>query len=292
MKTLRAVVVGLAVGGGAVMAGGTAHAQAIDNSSLGKPEFREHKATYGLVYKLPKDVTDVLGAKINGPLREKLLMLGLKTEADTFNIPHVTVVHVHSADPSTPKKMLDALPKVPAVLKITLKDFYTTEASKGAGRPWWFDLGIVKSGQSFEDMMAYNTVATAALTPFRDGPLPRCTGPVFAHMSDAAKELTRTMGVSGVNVMKDGNEVRAHNPHNTLVYSMTVFDPALQASMKQLADEFNKILPEGIATSFKDVSIVEIGFAGNVLREIYRISLENGSVVDVATGKEIPGLKK
>jgi hypothetical protein len=290
MKTLQKVMLGLAVGLGAAVPAETA--QAIDNSSIGKPEFREHKATYGVVYKLPKDVTDVLGAKINGPLREKLLMLGLKTEADIFNIPHVTVVHVHSADPTTPKKMLDALPKVPPVLKITLKDFYTTEASKGAGQPWWLDLGIVKSGQSFEDMMAYNTVSTAALTPLRDGPLPRCTGPVFAHMSDAAKELTRTMGVSGVNVVKDGKEVRSHNPHNTLVYSMTKFDPALQASMKQVADEFNKILPEGINTSFKDVSIVEIGFAGNVLREIYRISLADGSIIDVATGKAIPGVKK
>ena len=290
MKTLQRVMLGLAVGLGAAMATGTAHG--IDNNSIGKPEFREHKATYGLVYKLPKDVTDVLGAKINGPLREKLLALGLKTEADTFNIPHVTVVHVHSADPATPKKMLDALPKVPAVLKIALKDFYTTEASKGAGHPWWLDLGIVKSGQSFEDMMAYNTAATAALTPLRDGPLPRCTGPVFAQMSDAAKELTRTVGVSGVNVVKDGKEVRSHNPHNTLVYSMTKFDPALQASMKQVADEFNKILPEGINTSFKDVSIVEIGFAGNVLREVYRISLEDGSVIDVTAGKAMPGIKK
>ena len=290
MKPLQTGMIGLLIGMGATMATGTAHA--IDNSSLDKPEFREHKATYGLVYKLPKDVTDVLGARINGPLKDKLLALGLKTEAETFNIPHVTVVHVHSADPSTPRKMLEALPKVPPVLTITLKDFYTTEASKGAGRPWWLDLGIVKSGQSFEDMMAYNTIATAALTPLRDGPLPRCTGPVYANMSDAAKELTRTMGVSGVNVMRDGKEVRAHNPHNTLVYSMTMFTPALQASMKQVADEFNKILPEGISTSFKDVSIVEIGFAGNVLREIYRISLENGSVIDAATGKEIPGMKK
>jgi hypothetical protein len=283
-------MIGLLLGLSAASATGTA--QAIDNSSLDKLEFREHKATYGLVYKLPKDVTDVLGAKISVPLKDKLLALGLKTEAETFNIPHVTVVHVHSADPATPRKMLDALPKVPPVLTITLKDFYTTEASKGAGRPWWLDLGIVKSGQSFEDMMAYNTVATAALTPLRDGPLPRCTGPVYANMSDAARELTRTMGVSGVNVMRDGKEVRAHNPHNTLVYSMTMFTPALQASMKQVADEFNKILPEGINTSFKDVSIVEIGFAGNVLREIYRISLENGSVIDVATGKDMPGMKK
>jgi len=291
MRLLPAVgMIGLLLGLSAASATGTA--QAIDNSFLDKLEFREHKATYGLVYKLPKDVTDVLGAKISVPLKDKLLALGLKTEAETFNIPHVTVVHVHSADPATPRKMLDALPKVPPVLTITLKDFYTTEASKGAGRPWWLDLGIVKSGQSFEDMMAYNTVATAALTPLRDGPLPRCTGPVYANMSDAARELTRTMGVSGVNVMRDGKEVRAHNPHNTLVYSMTMFTPALQASMKQVADEFNKILPEGINTSFKDVSIVEIGFAGNVLREIYRISLENGSVIDVATGKDMPGMKK
>jgi hypothetical protein len=290
MKLVQTGMIGLLLGFVAIMASSPAHA--IDNNSLDKPEFREHKATYGLVYPLPKDVTDVLAARINGPLKDKLLALGLKTEAETFNIPHVTVVHVHSADAATPKKMLEALPKVPPVLTITLKDFYTTEASKGAGRPWWLDLGIVKSGQSFEDMMAYNTVATAALTPLRDGPLPRCTGPVYANMSDAARELTRTMGVSGVNVVRDGKEVRAHNPHHTLVYSMTVFTPALQASMKQVADEFNKILPEGINTSFKDVSIVEIGFAGNVLREIYRISLENGSVIDVATGKEMPGMKK
>ena len=37
-----------------------ASAQAIDNSAIGQPQFREHKATYGVVYRLPKDVTDVL----------------------------------------------------------------------------------------------------------------------------------------------------------------------------------------------------------------------------------------
>jgi len=261
---------------------------AIDNSALAQPGFREHKATYGLVYRLPKDVTDVLDAKINGPLKERLVKLGLADEAKVSNIPHVTVVHIHSADPTTPAMMLKALPKLPPVLNYTLKLFYNTEAAKGAGHPWWFDLGIVKSGDGFENMMAFNTAASAALTPLRDGPLPRCTGPVFAVMSDAAKELVKTMGVSGVNVMKDGKEVRAHNPHNTLVYSMAKFDPPLQASMNQVADEFNKILPDGIVSSFKDVSIVEIGFAGNVLREIYRISLETGAVIEVATGKTVP----
>ena len=68
---------------------------------------------------------------------------------------------------------------------------------------------------------------------------------------------------------------------------MTLYDARLQDAMKQEADKFNAILPDGIQTTFKDVSIVEIGFAGNVLREIYRISLEDGSAIDVATGKPV-----
>jgi hypothetical protein len=73
---------------------------------------------------------------------------------------------------------------------------------------------------------------------------------------------------------------------------MTMFDKNLQASMKQVADSFNTILPDGITTSFKTVSIVEIGFAGNVLREIYRISLEDGTVIDVKTGKALSLAKR
>ena len=259
----------------------------IDNSALDQPGFREHKATYGVVYRLPQDVNAVLDAKINGTLKADLVKLGLKAEADTPNMPHVTVVHIHSADPATPARMLKALPKPPAPLQVTLKSFYPTEAAKGAGHPWWLDLGVVKSGQGFEDMMRYNTVATAALAPLRDGPLPRVTGPVYAKMSDAGRDLVRNQGVSGVNVMQDGKEVRAHNPHTTVVYSMALYDTRLQDAMKQEADKFNAVLPEGIPTTFKDVSIVEIGFAGNVVREIYRISLEDGSVLDVATGKKV-----
>ncbi len=259
----------------------------IDNSALDQPGFREHKATYGVVYRLPQDVNAVLDAKINGTLKADLVKLGLKAEADTPNMPHVTVVHIHSADPATPARMLKALPKPPAPLQVTLKSFYPTEAAKGAGHPWWLDLGVVKSGQGFEDMMRYNTVATAALAPLRDGPLPRVTGPVYAKMSDAGRDLVRNQGVSGVNVMQDGKEVRAHNPHTTLVYSMALYDTRLQDAMKQEADKFNAVLPEGINTTFKDVSIVEIGFAGNVVREIYRVSLEDGSAIDVASGKKV-----
>ncbi|HYS12296.1 MAG TPA: hypothetical protein VEN28_03215 [Burkholderiaceae bacterium] len=262
-------------------------ASAIDNSAIGKPEFRAHKATYGLVYRLPKDATDVLDNRIYPVLRERLAKLGLVDEARTFNLQHVTVVHIHNADPTTPARMLTALPKVPPVLNLTLKSFYNTEASKGAGAPWWFDLGVVKSGQGYAEMMAFNTLATAALTPLRDGPLPRCTGPVYANMSEAAQELTRTVGVSGVNVIKDGKETASHNPHNTLVYSMTKYDARLQAAMQEVAKEMNAILSDGIETRFKDVSIVEIGFMGNVLREFYRISLEDGSAWDVTTGKAV-----
>jgi hypothetical protein len=260
---------------------------AMDNSALSSPTFREHKRTFGLVYTLPAEVNELLAKTIGGLLREKLLNAKLYDEAQRFNIPHVTVLHIHNSDPTTPDKMLKAMPKLPGVLNVTLKNFYTTEAAKGAGHPWWLDLGIVKEGPSFEAMMAFDTIATAALTPLRDGPLPRVTGPVYAVMSDAAKELVQTVGVSGLNTVKDGKELRPHNPHNTLVYAMAKFTPEIQGAFDQTAKVFNQILPDGIPTAFKTVSIVELGFAGNVLREIYRISLEDGSVLNVATGKKV-----
>lgn len=272
---------------GLLAATGAAQAEPIDNSALAQPGFRAHQATYGVVYRLPAEVNAILDAKVNGTLKQDLIALGLKTEADTPNLPHVTVVHIHNADPQTPARMLKALPKPPGPLPVTLKTFYPTEAAKGAGHPWWLDLGVVKSGQGFEDMMRYNTVATAALAPLRDGPLPRVTGPVYAKMSDAGKALVKTLGVSGVNTVQDGKEVRAHNPHTTLVYSMTPYDARIQEAMKAESDKFNAVLPDGIQTTFKDVSIVEIGFAGNVVREIYRVSLEDGSVLDVASGKPV-----
>jgi len=285
MNTTRRSIMILAAGTGGLLAAG--RAAAVDNGAIGKLEFREHKATYGLVYRLPKDVTDVLDNKIYPPLRQRLVALGLADEARTFNLQHVTVVHIHNADPATPARMLKALTRVPPVLSLKLVGFYNTEASKGAGAPWWFDLGVEKAGQSYAEMMAYNTVATAVLTPLRDGPLPRCTGPVYANMSDTAKELTRTVGVSGVNVVKDGKETASHNPHNTLVYSMARYDDRIQAAMKTVADDMNKELPDGIVTQFKDVSIVEIGFMGNVLREFYRINLGDGTAFDTTSGRAV-----
>ena len=281
----------LIVAGAALVTSQASQAQsAIDNSALSSPAFREHKRTFGLVYTLPAEVNDRLSLTIGGLLREKLLNAKLIDEALRFNIAHVTVLHIHNADPETPEKMLKALPKLPGNLDVTLKNFYTTEAAKGAGHPWWLDLGIVKSGAGFDAMMAFNTAATVALTPLRDGPLPRVTGPVYAAMSDAGKELVRNVGVSGLNVVKDGKTLAAHNPHNTLVYSMAKYTPEIQAAFDQAAKEFNQILPDGIPTTFKSVSIVELGFAGNVLREIYRIRLEDGAVINVATGQSMSKL--
>lgn len=283
--TLLGRAAAIAIAGLTLLPSGAVFAQGgIDNSSLSSSTFREHKRTFGLVYTLPKEVNDLLAITIGGLLREKLLNANLIDEALRFNIPHVTVLHIHNPDPTTPEKMLKAMPKLPPVLNLKLKTFYTTEAAKGAGHPWWLDLGIVKEGPAFEAMMAFNTIATTALTPLRDGPLPRVTGPVYGVMGDAGKELVRTVGVSGLNTVKDGKELRPHNPHNTLVYSMAKFTPEIQAAFNQTATEFNQILPEGIATTFKTVSIVELGFSGNVLREIYRISLEDGAVLNIATG--------
>jgi hypothetical protein len=272
---------------GATLMAAMTGALAQDNSAIGKPEFREHKATYGVVYRLPKDVTDILDSKVYPALREKLVKLGLVAEARTFNLQHVTVVHIHSADPATPKKMLVAFPKAPPVLTLTLKNFYNTEAAAGAGAPWWFDLGVVKSGQGYTEMMKFNTVATAAMAPLRDGPLPRCTGPVYEKMGDAAKDLVKTVGVSGVNIWKDGKETASHNPHNTLVYSMVRYDDRLKTAMNEFAAEMNAVLPNGIDTQFREVSIVEIGFMGNVLREFYRVSLVDGSAYDVVSGQAV-----
>jgi hypothetical protein len=271
---------------GASLLMSTAHAaDAIDNSALSASEFRAHARTFGLVYTLPKDVNDKMDVTIKGILREKLLNAKLEDEAQRFNIPHITVVHIHSADPTTPDKMLKALPKLPKPLNVTMKNFYSTEAAKGAGQPWWLDLGVVKEGADYEAMMAFNTTATAALAPLRDGPLPRVTGPVYAVMGDAAKDLVKTVGVSGVNVVKDGKELRSHNPHNTLVYSNVKFTPEIKAAMDQTAAEFNQILPAGIPTALNTISIVELGFAGNVLREVYRIDLKSGAATNIATGK-------
>lgn len=225
-------------------------AAAIDNSTLGQAEFRTHQTTYGVVYLRPQDVTGVLDAKVNAPLKQQLLKTGPQAEVDPPNLPHVTVVHIHSADPSTPQKMLNALPKPPEPIRLTLKTFYTTEAAKGAVHPWWLDLGIVKSGQGFEDMMAFNTRATATMAPLRDGPLPRVTGPVYAKMAEPGRELVKTMGVSGVNVTQDDKEQPTqhaglqHGPVHAC--AAVVDESARRTAQRRLAPRHRHHLPQSV----------------------------------------------
>ncbi len=254
----------------------------IDNSALGQPDFRTHVATYGLVYLLPDHVNHTLETRVNPALRKQLYALGLHDELRTFNMPHITVVHLHSCDRSTPERMLRALPELPPTLNIRLLNFYNTEAAANAGVPWWFDLGVVKNGTSYNDMMAFNTLATAALTPLRDGPLPRCTGPVYRNMDNDSKLLVQRFGVSGVN---DGETIFRHNPHTTLVYSTSPYSATINP-MNVFAAKMNRSWPrDGLKARLNSASIVEIGFMGNVLREFYRINLDSGEVWEVSSGK-------
>lgn len=135
LVSLRRTSAAAILAGVTILGAQAALAQSIDNSTLNATTFREHKRTFGLVFTLPKEVNETLNATVTGPLKEKLINAGLGTEAQMYNIPHVTVVHVHNADPATPERMLKALPKLPAPPSITLKQFYTTEAAKGAGAP-------------------------------------------------------------------------------------------------------------------------------------------------------------
>ncbi len=152
MNSKRREVLAALAGMGAVFATAPSLARAsdcsssgeIDNSALDQIDFRTHVATYGLVYFLPDQVNQILDTKVRPALRKQLYALGLHDELRTFNIPHITVVHLHSCDRSTPEKMLRALPELPATLNIRLLNFYNTEAAANAEAPWWFDLGVEK----------------------------------------------------------------------------------------------------------------------------------------------------
>lgn len=266
----------------------TANSSKIDNSALASTQFRQHQTTYGLVYRLPADAMAIMDSQVTPVVSEQLHKLKLTQEANTFNLPHITVVHIHSADPGTPQKMLMALPALPPVLKdVQLKTFYTTEAAKGAGKPWWLDLGVVKSGAAYTSMMDFNTRATTAMAPLRDGPLPRVTGPVYARMSDSAKTMVQTAGVSGINQLQNDKLVSSHNPHNTLVYSETPFTPEIERAMNDTTSRLNRVLPAGFTTTLDTLSVVELSFSGNVLREIYRINLADGKAYDVRNGSPV-----
>ena len=62
---------------------------------------------------------------------------------------------------------------------------------------------------------------------------------------------------------------------------MTPLTAELSAGLDTLVAKLNQAQPTGIETTLNDVSIVQLAFAGNVIRELYRISLVDGKVSDL-----------
>lgn len=254
---------------------------AVDNSSLKGDKLGEHHKTYGLVYLVPQDSYQKVLDISNGPLREKLVLYGVFDALTRTNIPHITVLHLHTKDTNLPQKMLKALPTPPKPFTLTLKNFSFVKASKNSKMPWWFDINVLKD-ENFETISQYNQKAVEALTPLRDSPLPRVSGSIYKDSTPQAKSQIEDLGVSGLNRIKNGKEEGTYRPHITLSYSTSPLDSKLEAELIDLSDELNSILTSGIKASFETISIVEIGFSGNVLREIYRIDLKTGNAIDIA----------
>lgn len=268
-----------------ILFGASAFAQNVDNSSLKSKTIAPHYKTYGLVFIVPHNVPNSPMAKLNevmgSTLDEKLALYGVNDALSRKNIPHITVLHLHTKDTTLPEKMLKAMPTPPKPFTLTLFGFGLVKASKNATMPWWFDINVVKDS-GFESVMKYNFEATKALTPLRSSPLPRVSGPIHADSTKEAQAQIRDLGVSGLNRMVDGREERMHRPHVTLSYSMQPLNTKLEAELLNLANELNKILDKGIKAEFKTISIVELGITGNVMREIYRIDLASGKVLNIA----------
>lgn len=262
-----------------------AQAHTIDNSSLTSNTMATHQKTYGLVFIVPHSTPDSPMAKLNalsqGVLNEKLTLYGIHDALSRQNIPHITVLHLHTSDTTIPEKMLKAMPKPPKPFTLTLTRFGVVKASKNAKMPWWFDINV-QQDSSFESIMQYNFEATKALTPLRSSPLPRVSGAIYKDSSKEAQAQIRELGVSGLNRVIDGKEERMHRPHVTLSYSLQTLPKQLEKELELLANELNAALPSGIKTPITTISIVELGVTGNVMREIYRIDLESGRVTDVA----------
>ncbi|TLD97605.1 hypothetical protein LS71_002345 [Helicobacter jaachi] len=256
-------------------------ADAVDNSSLKGSDLGKHYKTYGLVYVVPEAPMSKVLSVSNGPLREILVQNKVFDALNRTNIPHITVLHLHTKDTTLPQKMLKALPKPPKPFNLTLKKFAFIKASKNSSMPWWFDINVDKNA-GYEAIAAFNAEAVKALTPLRDSPLPRVSGSIYKDSSPEAKSQIEELGVSGLNRTKNGKEERMYRPHITLSYSMMDLNANIENELTDLANELNGVITDGIKASFNSVSIVEIGFSGNVLREIYRIDLKTGKVTDVA----------
>ncbi len=253
----------------------------IDNSSLETNELGTHKKTYGLVYIVPKNDMKKLDNIYFGLLNEKLTLYNVNDALNRKNIPHITIIHLHTDDIFLPQKILKLLPKPPKPFTLTLNGFSLVKASKNSKMPWWFDINVLKDS-NYEIIMKYNFEVTKTLSPLRSSPLPRVSGFVYKDSNDEVKSQIRDLGVNGLNRIINGKEERMYRPHVTFIYSMQNLESKLEKELLDLADELNSILTKGIKVKFNNISIVELGVSGNVLREIYRINLENGNVIDIS----------
>ncbi|MGX2984865.1 hypothetical protein ACWIWK_05295 [Helicobacter sp. 23-1048] len=134
----------------------------------------------------------------------------------------------------------------------------------------------------YQSIMEFNELATQALSPLRDSPIPRVSGRIYADLPKQAQEQIKDLGVNGLNRTINGNQEWLHRPHITLSYSMQTLDSNLEIELSNLANEFNEIFTKGVIAKFESVSIVELGITGNVLREIYRINLHNGQITHIS----------
>lgn len=255
----------------------------VDNSSLHQKNLLQHQKTYGVVFVVPQDAVKKVLENSAGPLKEALLQHNLIKESLIYNIPHISVIHIHNPDTNTPYEMLKALPKPPRPFSLSLKNYVFSKVSPNSSFPWWFQIGVEKTLGS-DIINKYNYEVTKSIAPLRSTPLPHSSGSIYQDLPPSAKSQIEDLGSSGLNRIKDGKKEEFFRPHMTLIYSPTHLNKKLSAAMEKLSDDFNSEFKTPVVARFDTVSIVELGFLGNVLREIYRINLEDGKIFDVEKG--------
>lgn len=255
----------------------------VDNSSLHQKNLLDHQKTYGVVFIVPQKAVKKILKNSQGLLHQALLENNLIKESLIYNIPHISVIHIHNPDPSTPYKILKSLPKLPKPFSLNLANYVFSKASPNSSFPWWFQIGVQKN-LGYDIINQYNYKVTKSIAPLRSSPLPHSSGYIYQDLPLSAKSQIEDLGSSGLNRIKNGKKEEYFRPHMTLLYSDTPLDKRLCIFMEKLSEDFNKEFPTPIVARFDTLAIVELGFLGNVLREIYSINLEDGKIFDVEKG--------
>ncbi|MDO7252872.1 hypothetical protein [Helicobacter cappadocius] len=258
---------------------------ALENKAVDK-KISEHQRTYGVVFLVPKETVSKILEISGGKIQEALLQNNLIKETLYHNIPHISVIHIHNPDPNTPYNILKSLPKPPKPFTLSLEHYGFIKASPNASFPWWLEINVGKN-LDYKIISEYNFKVTQNIAPLRSSPLPRLSGYIYEDLSADNKSQILELGSNSLNRIKNGKKEEYYRPHMTLSYSQTPLNKTLSDSMKELQRSLNKEFETPIITKIDTISIVELGFLGNVLREIYRINLNNGKIFDVQKGKFI-----